>query len=154
MTLYERQLKIVRKMPKTENSPSKVITVMDWAEENKVLGLYNELKKKENPKTLCKYLLKERFVAVSQEKLAKFISMVTGEKNIPITYNEKTYQPVLVLKFGSDLAHVWGGSALDFTVDKLNETIHFTCVEHDELFEIKASFLELDNWAEKYKVFN
>lgn len=154
MTLYERQLKIVRRMPKTEDSPSKVVLVMDWEEENKVLGLYNELKKRENSKNLGQYILRERFVPASKERLAHFIQVTTKSKNVPITYNNKTYPPVLVLKFGTDMAHLWGGRVIDFSVDTINETIHFACAEHDEVFKLEASFLDLDNWAETNKVFN
>ena len=80
--------------------------------------------------------------------------LALAEKNIDIVYNGKTYPQLLVLKFGQDLASLWGGTAIEYIVDTHNETISYICVEHGENFKIAPKFHELESWALKRNAIN
>ena len=63
-----------------------------------------------------------------------------------LVVNGVVYDNDILLRVGNNVASLWGGSCLNYYVDKKNKIVTFDCVEHGEHFGTEVEFVELESY--------
>jgi hypothetical protein len=61
------------------------------------------------------------------------------------------FEKTQLMKYGREIASLWGGECVDYEIDKENKVIIFICIEHGEDFVTSITFDEYEQWLNTEK---